>query len=480
MKQDKLNIKKGCVIVLVVYIVCVVLFCTIAQDQMKYSGDYETICGASGGQNLGPLLSTDRYIQTLSVKGEYITSAEIYFMTYSRENTGTVTVSLKDMETDQIYSEVKIDISELNDSAWQMVDFDGYYDVSQMKQPAIEIFTDSTSENNAITIGWQENANVAGQSVYKNGEEWAQAGLSIHVFSTSASPFYKWYIPGFVVLFFLLSLYCILLIRNNNSGKRMFGLKLIYTFQKYRFLMNQLISRDFKTKYKRSVLGILWSFLNPLLMMLVQYVVFSNLFRFNIPNYAVYLLTGIVLYSGFSEMTTNAMSSITGNAALITKVYVPKYIYPLSKVLSTAINTLLSLIPLLLVAVFTGVKLTPALVFLPFGIVCFILFIIGISLALSSFMVFFRDMQFLWGVFTTMWMYATPIMYPIDILPNWLLTFEKFNPLYLYILFLRTIVIDGVSPAPTQYLLCLLWALGALLVGGFIFKKTQDRFVLYI
>ena len=116
----------------------------------------------------------------------------------------------------------------------------------------------------------------------------------------------------------------------------MLGLKLIYTFKKYRFLMSQLISRDFKTKYKRSVLGVLWSFLNPLLMMIVQYIVFSNLFKFDIPYYAVYLLSGIVLYSGFSEMTTTAMTSITGNAALITKVYVPKYIYPISKVLSTA------------------------------------------------------------------------------------------------------------------------------------------------
>lgn len=215
-------------------------------------------------------------------------------------------------------------------------------------------------------------------------------------------------------------------------------------------------------------------------MMLVQYLVFSNLFRFDIPNYAVYLLSGIVLYSGFSEMTTSAMSSITGNASLITKVYVPKYIYPISKVLSTAINTGLSLIPLLLVSLITGLSLRPALLLLPYGLFCYLVFILGISFALSSFMVYFRDIQFLWGVLTTIWMYATPIIYPLSILPKWLLTLERFNPLYIYIDFLRTVLIDGTVPAPSRFLACLAWALVALAIGGAIFKRTEKKFVLYI
>ena len=119
-------------------------------------------------------------------------------------------------------------------------------------------------------------------------------------------------------------------------------MKLIHAFSRYRFLIQQLVSRDFKTKYKRSVLGIVWSFLNPLLTMLVQYVVFSTLFKSSIPHYPAYLLSGIVLFNFFSETTTVGMTSITANAPLITKVYVPKYIYPLTRMLSSTINVALS------------------------------------------------------------------------------------------------------------------------------------------
>ncbi|QNM07000.1 ABC transporter permease [Qiania dongpingensis] len=259
------------------------------------------------------------------------------------------------------------------------------------------------------------------------------------------------------------------------------GLKFLYTLERYNFLLHQLVARDFKTKYKRSVLGVFWSFLNPLLTMGVQYVVFSRIFRFDIPAYPVYLLTGVVFFNFFTDATSQAMNAITGNASLITKVYVPKYIYPISKVLSTSINLLLSLIPLFLVAVITGQKITLAYLLIPFGVICFLTFVIGVSFILSTAMVFFRDMQFLWGVFTMLWMYATPIIYPVSLLEGtFLLTFQKINPMYYYMCFFRTIIIDGVSPEPTQYIMCLGFALAALLVGGLIFRKAQDQFVLHI
>lgn len=187
------------------------------------------------------------------------------------------------------------------------------------------------------------------------------------------------------------------------------------------------------------------------------------------------------MFNFFSEATTQAMNAITGNASLITKVYVPKYIYPISKVLSTSINLLFSLIPLFLVAWLTGRGIHWAYLMIPFGIICFLVFVVGVSFFLSTAMVFFRDMQFLWGVFTMLWMYATPIIYDISILEGtFLYSFQKINPLYYYITFFRTIIIDGVSPAPAMYVSCVLFALLALLIGGAVFRKAQDQFILHI
>ena len=215
----------------------------------------------------------------------------------------------------------------------------------------------------------------------------------------------------------LLCLYCGFLIKRNARGQATEVLKLVNAFSRYRFLMKQLVARDFKTKYKRSVLGVLWSFLNPLLTMTVQYIVFSTLFRSNIPNFALYLLIGIVCYSFFNEATTMTLSSIVGNAPLITKVYVPKYIYSVTRVMSSAVNFLLSLIPLFFVVFITRTPIRASFLLLPLGIICLFMLCLGVGMLLATSMVFFRDTQFLWGVVSMLWMYATPIFYPESILP---------------------------------------------------------------
>lgn len=242
--------------------------------------------------------------------------------------------------------------------------------------------------------------------------------------------------------------------------------------------MRQLVARDFKTKYKRSVLGVLWSFLNPLLTMMVQYIVFSTLFKSDIPNFRLYLLSGIVCFNFFSEATTMGLQSIVGNAALITKVYVPKYIYPVSRVFSSTINLLLSLIPLLAVMLLTGTPVRPAILLLPFGLLCLVTFCIGMGFILSAMMVFFRDTQFLWGVVSMLWMYATPIFYPESIIPAQYMVIYKCNPMYHIIRFVRIILIDGVSPEPKAYALCLIASFVPLVLGAVVFKKNQDKFIL--
>ena len=214
--------------------------------------------------------------------------------------------------------------------------------------------------------------------------------------------------------------------------------------------------------------------------MIVQYIVFSNLFRFDIPYYPVYLLSGIVVFNYFSEACGMALSSIIGNATLITKVYVPKYIYPLTRILSSLVNLLISMIPLFIVTVFSGLYPTKAYLLIPFILVCLAMFCLGLGMLLSAAMVFFRDIQFLWGVLTMIWMYLTPIFYPESILPDEVAWVLKFNPLYYFIGFLRSCVIDGVSPEPVVYVQCFLIALGVLAVGAWVFKKSQDKFVLYL
>jgi len=172
--------------------------------------------------------------------------------------------------------------------------------------------------------------------------------------------------------------------------------------------------------------------------------------------------------------------SIVGNASLITKVYVPKYIYPVSKVLSTAINLLLSMIPLLIVVLVTGAPVTKAYLLIPFVVVCVIIFCIGMSFLLSSAMVFFRDTQFLWGVVTILWMYATPLFYPETIIPRHFRLILVWNPMYHYVSFLRAIMLNGISPYLYEYVYCIGFSLAALLCGIAVYKKTEDKFILYI
>lgn len=254
--------------------------------------------------------------------------------------------------------------------------------------------------------------------------------------------------------------------------------KAISVYHKYGFLLSQLVERDFKTKYRRSVLGVLWSLFNPLLTMVVQYMVFSTLFRWDIPNFAVYLLIGIVMFNYMSEASSQSMTCIIQNASLINKVYVPKYIYPLSRVLSSGVNFIFSLIALYIVIIGSGLRITFYHIAILFGIGCMLLFICGLSLLLASMMVFFRDTQFLYSVILTIWTYLTPIFYPESILPPAVLSLIKFNPMYHFIRFIRVIILNGGFPDPMAWLLCAIFAIVPFFIGTYVFKRTQNKFIL--
>ncbi len=289
---------------------------------------------------------------------------------------------------------------------------------------------------------------------------------------------YYWLIYAGAAL--LLALYLVRVLYCHKNGKKNLALFVVTSLCKYSFLVRQLVSRDFKTKYKRSVLGVFWSFLNPLLTMSIQYVVFSTLFKSTIPNFVIYLLCGIVCLNFFNESTSMCLSSIVGNATLINKVYVPKYIYPFSRSLSSTVNLLLSLVPLLIMLLVTGTPLRPAALLLPYALLMLFMLSYGVGLILATMMVFFRDTQFLWGIFTMLLTYLTPVFYPESIIPDKFMTAYKINPLYHVIRFVRGIFIDGVSPEPKAYLLCFIVCFIPFLIGVTVFRRNQDKFILNI
>lgn len=249
---------------------------------------------------------------------------------------------------------------------------------------------------------------------------------------------------------------------------------------RYNWLLQQLIIRDLKIKYRRSVLGYFWSVLNPLMMMVIMTIVFSHMFRFDIPNYPVYLLAGQLIYGFFAESTSMAMSSILGGASLIKKVYFPKYIFPLSRVLSSFTTMLFSMFALIVVMIATGVHFHATLILVPLALAYVLIFCIGVGLMLASSVVFFRDIQHLYGVLLTAFNYLTPIFYPVSLLPDWLQKLIILNPLYSFVTFFRKVAIYGEWPTGMEYALCIGFSVGALIWGLYVFKKHQDNFILYI
>lgn len=257
-------------------------------------------------------------------------------------------------------------------------------------------------------------------------------------------------------------------------------LRNIRTLYQYKYLIYVLVLRDIKKKYRRSILGVLWSMLNPLLMMVITAMVFSTLFRFDVPNYILYLLIGQVMFTFFSEATNFAMGSILENASLIKKVYVPKYLFPLARVLSSCVNLLFTLPAVLLMMIYTGVLPTWRLLSLLVPILLLLVFCLGIGLLLSACVVYFRDMFYLYGVLLTALSYATPIFYPEKIIPPEYAGLLIYNPLNYFLHAFREVVYLGGLPQSETLMPCLLMAAAALIIGILVFRRAQHRFILYV
>lgn len=254
--------------------------------------------------------------------------------------------------------------------------------------------------------------------------------------------------------------------------------KYIENFMKYRPLLMELTMRDIKTRYRKSVMGVLWSLLNPLCQMVVLSIVFSNLFKMDIENFPLYILSGQVIFNFFSESTSSAMSSVIGNASLIKKAYIPKYLFAISRVMSSAVNVFASFAALIVVMLVTRADFHYTIVLAIIPIILVVLFSCGIGLILASFAVKFRDIIHLYGVFITALLYMTPIIYPISMLPDMVRKIVMLNPLTNMVLMFRDLALNGIIPSAMSMIIALIECAIVIIIGLYVFYKRQDTFIL--
>lgn len=250
--------------------------------------------------------------------------------------------------------------------------------------------------------------------------------------------------------------------------------------KKHQFLFEELVKRDFSKKYRGTSLGMIWSVLFPLMNLYVMQFAFGRFFGNSTPHYIIYLFSGNIVLSFFRESTTTGMTALSSNAAIFGKIPVPKYLFLLSKNVSALINFLLTLVVYFAFVLGDGISMSPRMLFLILPICCLTVFNVGVGMILSALYIFFRDMEYLYNVFLMLLTYLSAIFYTIDRFSPTQQKFFLLNPVYVYISCFRTVVIDGMVPAPLFSVLCVFYALLALGVGAFIYKKYNHKFIYYI
>lgn len=254
----------------------------------------------------------------------------------------------------------------------------------------------------------------------------------------------------------------------------------IVRLKKHQFLFEELVKRDFKKKYKGTVLGIGWSVLAPLLTLLILKFVFGHYFGRMIHHYVIYLFCGNLLFSYFRESTTTGMTALLGNAGVFTKVNVPKYLFLMSKNVSSLINFGLTLCIFFVFVIVDGIPIEWHFIMLLFPIACLITFNLGVGLILSALYVFFRDINYLYNILTMLLMYLSAIFYQITIVPEKYRICFYFNPVYCYIEYFREIVLNSTIPSLEFHGLCAFYAIAFFLIGCWMYKKYNHKFLYYV
>ena len=472
--MTKEKLKKIFLLIFLATVIMLTGFRLLAGEQFEYRDSRYNI-GMEAADS-----ATEELHKGVVVEQEFINKIDRFssmtfaYTTHYRKNHGTLRIKLYCDDSLLIYE--KIDVSSLNEGEVIYIEADKMIEDLVGRKFRVSLEADSQPGSGISLLmnskGKQGNMYISNMRRFGNlcfsaqGQEYIFTGQ------------YYWYMALGVWAAVALALY--LSYRDFCNGKPNYIVIAIMAIGRYKFLISQLVARDFKSKYKRSTLGILWRFLNPLLTMTVQFLVFSTIFRADTQSYPVYLLAGVICFNFFRETTEMCLVSISGNARLINKVYIPKYIFPLARTISSSINLGISLVPLFLVTIIMGLAIKPQALLMFYFLACLIIFALGIGMFLAALMVFFRDIQFLWSVISQIWMYATPIFYTAEIIPEKYKFIVRFNPLYHFLGNVRKCLMEGVSPEPMAYVYCLAFAVISLAVGSIVFKKTQDKFTLYL
>ncbi len=243
---------------------------------------------------------------------------------------------------------------------------------------------------------------------------------------------------------------------------------------RYRDLLRQLIARNIKTRYKRSALGMFWTMIHPLMMMVVLTLAFSNIFRFSIPNFAVYVLSGLLLWNFFSQTTNSAMSELLWGGTLMHRIYVPRGMFAATALGTGLVNLALSIPALLVIMLVTKVPIRASLLFLPVSIVLVCLFTVGVGLLLSTMVIYFADVYEMFQILLMSWFYLQPIMYPLEIVPASLQFLFRLNPMYYFLSIFRAPIYEGrIAPMRDIGIAALIGVL-TLAFGWWLFTRQAD------
>ena len=252
------------------------------------------------------------------------------------------------------------------------------------------------------------------------------------------------------------------------------------SFKQYYYLFTILVKRDIKKKYKGSAIGILWSLLNPLLQVILLTIIFSTIFNTTVKNFPLYVIIGRLIFEFFSAATNASMYSIIESAELLKKIYMPKYIMTLSKVVSNFIIFIISLIDLVIIMIVTDASFSIYMLYIPIYLILLLIFTAGLSLILATLATFFRDIVHLYSVFIMMLMFASALFYPADIVPQKYEIILELNPVYQFIFGFRNIILNSNSPDIWNLSICLLVSILSFIIGLIFFEKNQEKFISYI
>lgn len=473
--MTKSILRKILLLTLLIYAVFTVSFYFLAGDQLKYRDSKDNIMLPEADS------ITPEIVKGVIVKQDFLNNVDsikemsFVFTKQYRAARGKVYIDL--LDGTKIIGRKELDANSIPEQHRVYMNFLNPLEGYEGKTLTVKVYS-NCEENDGVYLMMK--SHVSDDSEITVGKRTIDGTICFSLAGEDviAASAYYWAIVGFGGL--LLAEYFVYSYRRFCSGKSTLIVLGILAIFRYKFLISQLVSRDFKTKYKRSILGVFWSFLNPLLTMTVQFLVFSTIFKADSKSYPVYLLSGVICFNFFKEASDMCLTSISGNANLIKKVYIPKYILPLARTISSSINLAIALVPLFLVTLIQRITIKPAALLMFYFLGCLILFTLGVGMFLAALMVFFRDIQFLWSVISQIWLYATPIFYTAEIIPDKYSFVIKLNPLYHFIGNIRKCLMDGISPEPMAYIYCLAFAVLAFAVGAYTFKKTQDNFTLYL